>query len=147
MVVAMATETSQWQRSMVARWGTAGAVYDLVVSAVFATPWTAALMLAGFAGLHRALGLPGSPPSPPDAMTLMITSLFGTVVLMWSVARWRRPEPLLIGIDTAGRAAFSTWFVWALWQGQTPIFAMFLALELFWGAAQLRALLVERRAG
>jgi hypothetical protein len=130
--------------STVARWGRAGAAYDLVVSAAFATPWTATLVLDRFAAIHTALGLPGSPAPRPDAMSLMFVTLFGTVVLMWSVARWFRPEPLLIWIDTAGRAAFSGWFVWSLSQGQTPVIALFLALELFWGLAQLRALLVDR---
>ena len=112
----------------VARWGKAGALYDLVASAAFLTPWTAGAMLS----------LLGTPTS--DAMTLLFATLFGTVVVMWSIARWKKPEPLLIGIDTAGRALFSIWFVWALWHGQTPVLAVFLVLELFWGAAQLRAL-------
>lgn len=113
----------------VTRWGKAGALYDFLASIAFVTPWTAA-------GVLTLLGTPAS-----DPMTLLFATLFGTVVVMWSVARWRRPEPLLIGIDTVGRALFSLWFAWALWQGQTPALALFLALELFWGAAQLRALL------
>ncbi|MDT7785677.1 MAG: hypothetical protein QOF58_4096 [Pseudonocardiales bacterium] len=112
----------------VARWGRAGALYDLVASAAFLTPWTAGAVLSLF----------GTPTSDP--MTLLFATLFGTVVVMWSIARWKKPEPLLIGIDTAGRALFSLWFAWALWHGQTPVLAVFLALELFWGAAQLRAL-------
>jgi hypothetical protein len=147
MVVAMTIETSIQRRSAAARWGRAGAAYDLVASAAFATPPTAALMFSVFVGLHTALGLPGSPPPRPDTTTLMFVSLFGTVVLMWSVARWRRPEPLLVGIDTVGRAVFSAWFVWALWHGQTPILALFLALELFWGAVQMRALITDRSGG
>jgi hypothetical protein len=115
-------------QTSVTRWGRAGALYDLVASAAFLTPWTAVLML----------DLIGAPRA--DAMSLLFATLFGTVVVMWSIARWRRPEPLLIGIDTVGRALFSLWFVWALWHGQTPALAVFLVLELFWGAAQLRAL-------
>ena len=115
-------------QTSVTRWGKAGALYDLVASAAFLTPWTAVLML----------DLIGAPR--PDAMSLLFATLFGTVVVMWSIARWYRPEPLLIGIDTVGRALFSLWFVWALWHGQTPVLAVFLVLELFWGAAQLRAL-------
>lgn len=111
----------------VTRWGRAGALYDLVASAAFTTPWTAALMLDLFGSSY-------------DAMTLLFATLFGTVVAMWSVARWYRPERLLITIDTVGRALFSIWFAWALWQGQTPVLALFLVLELFWGAVQLRAL-------
>ena len=114
-------------RDHVARWGRAGALYDLVASIAFVTPWTAALVL----------DLLGTPHSKE---TLLFATLFGTVVVMWSIARWQKPEPLLIGIDTVGRALFSLWFAWALWHGQTPVLAGFLALELFWGAAQLRAL-------
>ena len=115
-------------QTSVARWGRAGALYDLVASVAFGTPWTASLVLDLF----------GSPSS--DTMTLLFATLFGTVVVMWSIARWCRPEPLLIGIDTAGRALFSLWFGWALWHGQPPVLAVFLALELFWGVVQLRAL-------
>lgn len=147
MVGAMVIETSARRQSAVARWGVAGAVYDLVVSAAFATPLTAAGVWSGFAEIHGALGLPGDPPPRLDTMPLVFVTLFGTVVVMWSIARWRRPEPLLVGIDTVGRAVFSIWFAWALWHGQTPILAVFLALELFWGVAQLRALLTDRRRG
>ena len=142
----MVIETSQ-RRSAVARWGTAGAAYDLVASAAFATPFTAGAVFAAFADIHDALGLPGDPAPRPDTMSLVFATLFGTVVVMWSIARLRRPEPLLIGIDTAGRVMFSVWFTWALWHGQTPILALFLALELFWGAVQLRALILDRRRG
>lgn len=114
-------------QTSVARWGRAGAAYDLVAAIAFITPWTAGLMLDLFSTTH-------------DTMTLVFATLFGTVVVMWSIARWHRPEPLLIALDTAGRAVFSLWFAWALWHGQTPVLAVFLALEMFWGAAQLRAL-------
>jgi hypothetical protein len=122
IVITMTRERS------VARWGRAGALYDLVATIGLVTPWTAGALL----------GLFGVPAANP--MTLLFATLFGTVVVMWSIARWRRPERLLIGIDTAGRAVFSLWFAWALWQGQTPVLAGFLALELFWGVVQLIAL-------
>ncbi|MFS8098583.1 hypothetical protein LFM09_15740 [Lentzea alba] len=118
--------------SAVVRWGKAGAMYDLVASIAFVTPWTASWMF----------NLIGAPVS--GTPSLMVATLFGTVVVMWSVVRWRRPEPLLIAVDTVGRALFSVWFAWALWQGATPVLAGFLVLELFWGVAQLRALLVDR---
>lgn len=111
----------------VARWGKAGALYDLVASIAFVTPWTGALVL-------DLLG------TPRTKETLLFSTLFGTVVVMWSIVRWLRPEPLLIAADTAGRALFCLWFAWALWNGHTPALAGFLVLELFWGAAQLRAL-------
>ncbi|HEX7307278.1 hypothetical protein [Lentzea sp.] len=114
-------------QSAVTRWGRAGAVYDFVASIAFVTPWTAGLAM-------ELLGVDGNTP------TLLFATLFGTVVVMWSIARWLRPQPVLIGIDTAGRALFSLWFAWALADGQTRALVVFLVLELFWGAAQLRAL-------
>ncbi|HUQ57292.1 hypothetical protein [Lentzea sp.] len=114
-------------QSAVTRWGRAGALYDFVASIAFVTPWTAGPAM-------DLLGVNGDTPA------LLFATLFGTVVVMWSIARWRRPEPLLIGIDTAGRALFSLWFVWALQSGQPEVLVAFLVLELFWGAAQLRAL-------
>ncbi|MGZ3143286.1 hypothetical protein ACVDFE_15085 [Lentzea chajnantorensis] len=138
-------ETSE--RAAVTRWGRAGALYDLVASAAFLTPWTAAFALGLIGDLHAALGLPGAPPPPPNAMTLLFATLFGTVVVLWSVVRWVRPEPVLIAADTVGRVLFSGWFTRALWQGETPVLVVFLVLEVAWGAAQLRALLAGRRAG
>lgn len=128
MVVVMMIET--WaRRSAVDRWGMAGAAYDLVVSAAFATPFTATVVLDAFAAIHGALDLPGAPPPRLDTMSLVFVTLFGTVVVMWSIARWRRPEPLLVRIDTVGRGMFSVWFAWALRNGQTPILALFLAAD------------------
>ena len=135
-------ETSR--SAAVTRWGRAGALYDLVASAAFLTPWTATGVLGLFADVHGALGLAGEPPAPPGVMTMLFATLFGTVVVMWSVVRWLRPEPVLIAADTAGRVLFSGWFTWALCQGETPVLVVFLVLEVAWGLAQLRALLVGR---
>ncbi|MFI6102101.1 hypothetical protein ACIA8G_41665 [Lentzea sp. NPDC051213] len=127
----MMIETSK--QSAVARWGRAGAAYDLVASIAFLTPWTAGWML----------DLIGS--SVSGTPSLMLATLFGTVVVMWSIVRWLRPEPLLIAADTAGRAAFSLWFTWALLNDGTPALIGFLALEVAWAVVQLRALILDRR--
>lgn len=123
IVTAMTTD-----QTTVARWGRAGALYDLVASIAFVTPWTAGAVM-------DVLGVQATTPAK------LFATLFGTVVVMWSIARWLRPEPALIALDTGGRALFSLWFVWALTNGETRVLWVFLALELFWGAAQLRALL------
>ncbi|MFD5827851.1 hypothetical protein [Lentzea sp. NPDC060358] len=114
-------------RTAVRRWGRAGALYDFVASIAFVTPWTAGLVM-DLLGVNRSMP------------TLLFATLFGTVVVMWSIARWYRPEPVLIALDTAGRALFSLWFAWALLNGQTKALVVFLVLELLWGAVQLRAL-------
>ena len=128
----------------ITRWGRAGAAYDLAVTVWFATPWTAVFVFDGLRNVHTTLDLPGTPPPSPSGTALLMTTLFGVVVSMWSLARWLHPEPSLIVIDTIGRLAFSTWFTWALIQGESLVLSAFLLLELVWTALQGRALLIKR---
>ena len=118
------------------RAGRAGAIYDLVVTVGFATPWTAAVVLAALDKVHVTLGLPGDPAPAFETTHLLYVTLFGIVVTMWGVVRAMWPVPLLIAADTAGRAAFSLTFVWALVNGFSTLVVGFLALELFWLVAQ-----------
>jgi len=122
--------------SGVVRWGRAGAGYDLVVTALFATPWTAGLVFDAMRAVHEGLGVGGAPPPSMNGTALLMTSLFGVVVVMWSIARWVRPEPVLIGMDTAGRLVFSAWFTWALAEGESRVLVAFLVLELAWALVQ-----------
>ena len=131
--------------SAVTRTGRAGALYDLLVTALFATPWTATLAFDLLRHLHETLGLPGTPPPHLTGTPLLMTTLFGVVVTMWSIARWLHPAPLLITLDTAGRLAFASWFLWALTQGESRVLAGFLALELLWAGLQARSLLTHYR--
>ena len=129
--------------SGVVRWGRAGAGYDLVVTALFATPWTARAVFGTMRDVHEGLGLAGAPPPVPDPTTLLMVSLFGVVVCMWSIARWLRPEPVLIGMDALGRLVFGAWFLWALAQGESRVLVGFLVLELVWALAQGSAMLTQ----
>ncbi len=118
----------------------ASALYDLLVSAPFATPWTASLVLSALAQLHLALGLAG-PAMPAFApFHLLFVAFFGTVVTMWALLRliWPRREQGLI--DGAGRLAFSAWQAWALFRGASPLLWGFLLVELAFGATQLLGL-------
>jgi hypothetical protein len=121
---------------VVRRWGRAGAGYDLVVTVLFAAPWTARVVFEAMRGVHEGLGLAGAPPPVPGATTLLMVSLFGVAVCMWSIARWLRPEPVLIGMDAVGRLVFSAWFLWALAQGESRVLVGFLVLELVWALVQ-----------
>lgn len=127
------------------RWGRAGAIYDLVVTVGFATPWTAAAVLGLTRWAHDALGLPGAQLPEFGATELMFIAMFGTVVTMWSVARILRPEARLIAIDTVGRALFSLWMIWALLNGQSATVVVFLIGEVLWFALQLSGLMRLRR--
>ena len=118
------------------RAGRAGGVYDIVVTAGFATPWTAALILSLLAQVHETLGLPGDPMPTFDTSHLLFVALFGVVVTMWGVVRLIRPTAFLVTVDTVGRAVFASWFTWALLAAHSTVVVAFLALELTFLVAQ-----------
>lgn len=114
----------------------ASAFYDLVVTAGFATPWTAALALGTVTDVHKALGLDGALPVIEDPFTMLFANLLGSIVVVWSVIRLLRPTALLGAGDTVGRLLFSAWFAWALLEGASSVLVGFLVLELSWGLMQ-----------
>lgn len=114
----------------------ASALYDLVVTAAFATPWTAAHALGIVADVHRTLGLDGALPVVEDPFTMLFANLLGSIVVVWSVIRLLRPTALLGAGDTVGRLLFSAWFAWALLEGASTVLVGFLVLEIGWGLAQ-----------
>ncbi|MEV6348551.1 hypothetical protein [Actinoplanes sp. NPDC051851] len=132
--------------SPVTFWGRAGALWDLVITAPFATPWTAGLVFDALRAVHRGLGLPGAEPPVFEPMMLMMVSLFGTAVLMWSLGRLWYPLPRLILTDTVGRLLFITWFAWSWASGGSAVSGFFLLLELIWAVAQAQSLYRHRRA-
>jgi hypothetical protein len=118
----------------------ASAFYDLVVTAPFATPWSAALLLGALRALHAALALPGQAPPDFEPMHLFFVGLLGTVVMAWSVVRLVRPEVWLGRVDGVTRLGFSLWMAWSLFQGQSLLVVGFLVVELGFGVAQLALL-------
>jgi hypothetical protein len=114
----------------------ASALYDLVVTAPFATPWTAQHSFAMLGRAHAALGLSGALPSVSDPFALLFANLMGSIVVVWSVVRMLSPTPRLGAADTAGRALFSFWMAFALVHGASSILVGFLVLEIAWGVVQ-----------
>ena len=94
----------------------ASALFDILIVAPFATPWTFLLL---YPQLH-----------------VMITCLMGSLVLLWSVRRLLEPSLALGRYDGAGRFLFASWMLWALVQGGLPLVWLFLVPELLWGVAQ-----------
>ena len=131
--------------------GRVGAIYDLIVTAGFATPWTAAFMLGVLAKVHDWLGLSGSSMPVFEPSHVLFVTLFGVVVTMWAVVRVLWPVPMLIAADTVGRAAFALAFVWALAAGHSTVIVAFLVLEVAFLIAQglgvRKALTTEKNAG
>lgn len=122
------------------------ALYDLIVTLPFATPWTARALFAGMSALHGWLGLPGPPPVVSDPIAVLLANLMGSLVVVWSIVRLRAPAIPHGVADTAARAAFSLWMAWALIAGASPIIAGFLIAEVGWGIVQARAIRRARYA-
>ena len=129
------------------RFGRAGAIYDLVITVAFATPWTAAIMLDLQRWLHTGLGAAGAQLPDFGPVQMMFVNMAGTAVTMWAIARILHPVPALIAIDTLiGRVAFSAWMIVALASGASAVIAVFLVLEVVWAMLQGAGLLADRRA-
>ncbi|MFT7776685.1 hypothetical protein [Roseateles sp.] len=111
------------------------ALYDLVVTAPFATPWTFELNRVQLSALNQALGGPVLPAFGPVQMLFAL--LMGSLVLVWSVLRLRGPTVQFGRYDGAARLLFSLWMAWAWTQGGLPVLALFLLPELGWAAVQL----------
>ncbi len=110
--------------------------YDLLVAAPFATPWSFIALHGLLQSLHHGLGLPGALPVF-EPMHMLLGNLMGSIICVWSVLRIRDPQAMFGRYDAAGRLLFSTWQIYALMHGATPLIAIFLVFELAWGVAQL----------
>ena len=112
----------------------ASAVYDLVLTAPFATPWSFAIARDQLSAINQVLGglaLPGFEP-----FHVLFACLLGSVVLVWSVLRLRDPQIRFGRYDGAARLLFSTWMAWALLQTGAPLLWLFLVPEFAWCLAQ-----------
>jgi hypothetical protein len=113
----------------------ASAIYDLIVTAPFATPWTFVLLATAFAGLDATLGLPGS-IEIPQGLSLLMGNLMGSVVVVWSVARYRLGLPILGRYDAVARFLFAAWQAYALAGGMSWIILPILFAEIGFGVMQ-----------
>ncbi len=110
------------------------ALYDFIVTAPFATPWTFEFNRAQLSALNQALG--GQPLPAFDALQTLFALLMGSIVLVWSVLRLRGPTLQFGRYDAAGRALFSLWMGWAWMQTGAPMLLLFLVPEIAWAIAQ-----------
>lgn len=110
------------------------ALYDLIVTAPFATPWTFELNRASLSALNQALGGQALPAFDP--FQTLFALLMGSIVLVWAVLRLRGPTVQLGRYDGAGRLLFALWMGWAWMQTGAPVLLLFIAPELAWAVAQ-----------
>lgn len=112
----------------------ASAIYDVLMIVPFTTPWTFLLMREHLNALNLALG--GAPLPVFGPFHLLISSLLGSVVMVWSVLRMLDPQPRFGRYDAVARYLFSTWMAWALLVTGQPLLWLFLVPELAFGLAQ-----------
>lgn len=112
----------------------ASAIYDVLMTAAFATPWTLLLLRQHLSDLNVSLG--GAPLPLFAPFHLLIGSLLGSVVLVWSALRIADPQPRFGRYDAVARYLFSLWMLWALAVTGEPVLWLFVVPELAWGIAQ-----------
>ena len=107
----------------------ASAIYDVIATAAFATPWT-------FHLLHQTLGLI-SPLPAFEPLHVFFVNLLGSIVLVWSALRILRPEPIFGLFDAVARGLFLFWQIYYLMVFDiSPVVWVFAAFECAFGIAQ-----------
>ena len=117
------------------------ALYDLIITAPFAFPWSARWLSGVLAQVHESASLSGSAPSLADPFALLFANLMGTIVVIWAVIRLRSPTLESGAFDTLGRVLFSCWMWFAWVSGGSSLLLHFLAAEVLWALVQGLALL------
>lgn len=112
----------------------ASAIYDVLLTAPFSTPWTFALLHAQLSRINIGLGGSALPDFGP--FHVMIACLMGSLVLVWSALRILRTEAILGRYDGIARFLFSVWMAWALLITGTPLLWLFVIPEFCWGVVQ-----------
>jgi uncharacterized membrane protein YeiH len=112
----------------------ASALYDLIVTAPFAVPGVAPLLLGTLGSLNVSLG--GSPFPPFGSEHLLFVNLMGSIVTVWAVLRLIRPRWEFGVADAVGRGLFSLHFALALGAGGHPLLWFLLVPEILWGLVQ-----------
>lgn len=123
-----------WKLAPYLRLVRASALYDLLVTAPFATPWSLAWLLRQLDALGQWLGFAPLATFSPEA--LLLGNLLGSVVCVWAALRLASPSVALGRYDAVARGLFALWQAWALYQGASPLLAMFLVIEIGFGIAQ-----------
>nr|WP_297496382.1 hypothetical protein [Ferrovum sp.] len=110
------------------------ALYDVVVTAPFATPWTFSMLFGQMSAINLRLGGEALPAFEP--FHVLIACLLGSVVLVWSVLRLSDPQQRFGRFDGGARFLFTIWMVWAWLQTGAPLLWLFIVPEFAWGVAQ-----------
>lgn len=123
----------------------ASALYDLIVTSLFVTPWTFALVHWGMAALDAGLSAPGTIPTP-DTLSILFANLLGSVVVVWSLARLHSGSALLGRYDAVARLLFAVWQINAMANGLSLVILPLTVMEIVFGILQALPLQQKARA-
>ena len=112
----------------------ASAIYDVLMTGAFVTPWTLPLLREQLSDINIKLG--GAPLPAFAPFHLLIGCLLGSVVLVCSLRCIVDPQPRFGRYDAAARYLFSLWMGWALLVTGEPLLWLFIVPELARGVAQ-----------
>ncbi|MEO6917983.1 MAG: hypothetical protein ABI171_02945 [Collimonas sp.] len=112
----------------------ASAIYDLLLTAPFATPWSFALLWNQMSATNQWLGGAALPAFGP--FHVLIACLLGSIVVVWSALRIVDPALRLGRFDGVARFLFSVWMAWALVTTGAPLLWLFVVPEFAWGVVQ-----------
>ncbi|MBV6324718.1 hypothetical protein [Duganella violaceipulchra] len=110
------------------------AIYDLIVTAPFATPWSFAYARTQLDDINRLLGGAALPAFEP--FHVLFACLLGSVVLVWSLLRISDPQQRFGRFDGLARLLFSTWMTWTLAVTGAPLLWLFIVPEMAFCVAQ-----------
>ena len=110
------------------------AIYDLIVTAPFATPWSFAFARTQLDGINQLLGGAALPAFEP--FHVLFACLLGSVVLVWSLLRISDPQQRFGRFDGMARLLFSTWMTWTLAVTGAPLLWLFIVPEMAFCVAQ-----------
>lgn len=112
------------------------AIYDLIFTLPFATPWGFVQIANLLRMLDETLGLPGD-IAQPDGLHILLANLMGSAVLVWAVLRLHLRLPIFGRYDAAIRALFAIWLVVAMSNGVSLVLVALLVLEVLLVTLQL----------
>lgn len=112
------------------------AFYDLIMTAGFMTPWTAAWVFGAFSALSGALALE-RPVPVLDVSGMLFANLLGSVVVVWSLWRLAQPSRRVGLYDALARTLFATWQLYAVGQGASVLILGFTVFEVVFVVLQI----------
>lgn len=111
------------------------ALYDLVVTALFVTPWTFMLVHWAVTALDSSLGIPGE-IGAASTITVLFANLLGSVVVVWSLVRLHLGLPVLGRYDAIARLLFAIWQIHAMASGLSLVILPLTLVEIGFGVLQ-----------